>query len=526
MAVITISFDELKKFVKITKKEAIEKLPLLGIPTEIDKEEKDKLILEITPNRPDLLSVEGIGRLLNSYVHNKNIKYKAEKIDKTYKMTVDKNVEKVRPYIGMAIVKGLNIDNNVLISLMQLQEKLHTTIGRKRKKVAIGIHDLKNIKFPIKYSTYDVKDSPIFIPLEKDKEMTVQQILKQHEKGTSYAHLVKEKCVLIMDAKDNVLSFPPIINSEMTKMTEDTKDVLIDVTGTHEKTVNEVLNIVVCDLLDREGKLYEIKIGKNIYPNLTMKKMKNPHEKAEKILGIKLTKKQTKDYLEKMGFIIKGDFVFVPPYRTDVLEEIDLIEDIAIAMDYNSFKPELPTFFSIGKKKEKHIANSVLTGLGFNEVFTWTLTNKEKIKKSKLGYTKYIEIENPLTKDFTIIRPSIIPNLLDVFAESKKEKMPQSIYEIGIVAEPELKTKIAGAMTNSKIGFTEIRSVVQALIKVLENKEEIYEIKPSDDKIFITGRSAGIWKNGKKIGIFGEIYPEVILDFGLECPVVVFELET
>ena len=100
--------------------------------------------------------------------------------------------------------------------------------------------------------------------------------------------------------------------------------------------------------------------------------------------------------------------------------------------------------------------------------------------------------------------------------------MPQSIYEIGIVAEPELKIKIAGAMTNSKIGFTELKSVIQALLKILEGQ---YIIKPSDDKIFITGRSAGIWKNGKKVGIFGEVYPEVILSFGLECPVVVFELE-
>jgi len=93
---------------------------------------------------------------------------------------------------------------------------------------------------------------------------------------------------------------------------------------------------------------------------------------------------------------------------------------------------------------------------------------------------------------------------------------------MGIVADPNLKTKLACTMTNSKIGFTEIRSVVQAILKIL-GKE--YEIKPSDDKIFITGRSAGIWKNGKKVGVFGEIYPKIILNFGLECPVVALEIE-
>ncbi|MFA5381602.1 MAG: phenylalanine--tRNA ligase subunit beta [Candidatus Micrarchaeia archaeon] len=522
MAVITISFEELKKFVNITKKQAIEKLPLLGVPTEIDKENEDKLILEITPDRPDLLSVEGIGRLLNSYFYKKNKEYNAEKLNEEYRLSIDENVKEVRPYIAMAVIKGIKIDENVLIDLMQLQEKLHNTIGRKRKKVAVGIHDLDNISFPLKYSAYDIKKSPKFIPLEKNKEMNAEEILKHHEKGISYAQLVSNKCVVITDSKEKVLSFPPIINSELTKLTTNTKNVLIDVTGTQIEAVTDVLNIIVCNLIDRKGKLYEIKIGNKIYPNLEMKKMKNPQKQAEKILGKKITKKEIKDGLEKMGFKVKGNSVYIPPYRTDILGEIDLIEDIAISMDYNSFIPELPNFFSIGNKKPEHEANSVLTGLGFNEVFTWTLSNEEKIQKTKLDYPKIIKIENPLTRDFTIIRPSILPNLLEVFAESKKEKMPQSIYEIGVVANPELKNVLAGAMTNSKIGFTEIKSVIQALIKIMDGK---YEIKPSEDKIFITGRSAGIWKNGKKIGMFGEVYPEVLLDFGLECPVVAFEIE-
>ncbi len=522
MAVITISFEELNKFIKITKTQAMDTLPLLGVPIEINEEDEDKLILEITPNRPDLLSVEGIARLLNSYLNKKNNDYRIHKIDEKYKLNLGKNTENIRPYIGMAIVKGLKINEQTLIALMQLQEKLHNTLGRKRKKVAIGIHDLKNIEFPITYSEYDTKKSPRFIPLEKDTEMNAHQILKEHEKGTAYSHLVKDTCVLITDSKNRVLSFPPIINSEMTKVTENTTDVLIDVTGTHKGAVNEVLNIVVCNLIDRGGKAYGIKTNNHISPNLEMKKLPIPSKQIEKVLGIKLTKKDIKENLEKMGFIIKTNNIYIPPYRTDILGEIDLIEDIAIAMNYNSFEPELPNFFSIGNKKQDHIANSVLIGLGFNEVFTWTLTNEEKIKKSKLHLDKFIEIENPLTRDFTIIRPSILPNLLDVFAESKKEKMPQKIYEIGIVAEPELKNKLSGAMTNSKIGFTEIRSIIQAILKVMEGK---YEIKPSEDKLFITGRSAGIWKNGKKIGMFGEVYPEILLDFGLECPVVAFEID-
>lgn len=521
MAVITISFEELKKFVKITKKQIQETLPKLGVPTEFNENDEDKLILEITPNRPDLLGVEGIGRLLNCFFYKKTIEYKIHKKSGEYSLKIDKNVEEVRPYIGMAVIKNLEIDELTLISLMQLQEKLHNTIGRKRKKVAIGIHDLKHIKFPITYSAYALNTSPRFIPLEKDQEMNCKQILERHEKGILYANLIREKCVVITDSANNVLSFPPIINSEMTKVTKETKDVLIDVTGTHEEAVNEVLNIIVCNLIDRGGKLYEVKTDKKTYPNLDMKKMGFP-KNTEKILGIKLTKKEIKEKLEKMGFVIKSNNVYVPPYRTDILGEIDLIEDIAIATDYNSFEPELPNFFSIGNKKEEHIVNSVLTGLGFNEVFTWTLTNEEKVNKTRLDIDKFIKIENPLTKDFTIIRPSILPNLLEVFAESKKEKMPQKIYEIGIVAEPKLKTKVACAMTNSKIGFTEIRSVVQAIIKVLDKG---YEIKPSEDKIFITGRSAGIWKNGKKVGMFGEVYPEVILDFNLECPIVALEIE-
>jgi phenylalanyl-tRNA synthetase beta chain len=139
---------------------------------------------------------------------------------------------------------------------MEFQENLHWVLGRDRKKVAIGIHNLDVLKPPFTYKAAK-PDEYSFVALETSHKMTLQEILEDHKKGKKYAHLLDkfDKYPLITDSEDNVLSMPPIINGELTKLTENTVNVLIDVTGTDERAVNFALNIIACSFAETGGSI-------------------------------------------------------------------------------------------------------------------------------------------------------------------------------------------------------------------------------------------------------------------------------
>ena len=123
----------------------------------------------------------------------------------------------IRPSISGGIVRGVTLDDISIRCIMELQEKLHVTLGRKRKKVSIGIHDLSKLEGPFNYDTCSPHE-PAFVPLQKDYEMTPQEILEEHPKGIEYAHLLSEfnRYPIIKDSNDEVASMPPIINGALT----------------------------------------------------------------------------------------------------------------------------------------------------------------------------------------------------------------------------------------------------------------------------------------------------------------------
>src|SRR3989344_8835217 len=252
MAQVQFSFDDLKELVDVRKELAVETLSMLGFHTEIM--EDGGLNVEVTPNRPDALCVEGVARVLRCYKSGKPAEYEIGKPE--IEATVDKSVADVRPAFGCAVVRGVRMTGALLRSLMQLQEKLHETLGRKRRKVAIGIHDLDKVKPPFKYYACG-REEVKFVPLERTEAMTPLEILKRHDKGMAYAHLVGEKCPMIVDSKGDVLSFPPIINGELTKLTEQTKNIFIDTTGTSRDAVRQAVSFAASILAEGGGKLQQ-----------------------------------------------------------------------------------------------------------------------------------------------------------------------------------------------------------------------------------------------------------------------------
>lgn len=512
MAVVSVDIKEVEVGTGLKKQEIVNVLVNMGVPVE---EEANALLLEVTPNRPDLFSVEGVVRALNLFHGKKNKVYSAKKTDLT--IYVDKSVGDLRPYVVGARVKNVNMSDAVLRSLIQLQEKLHETIGRKRKKIAIGIHNADRVVFPLYYKFVE---NEWFVPLDFEKEVSIKEILETHPKGREYGALVGPKYPVIYDKK-GVLSLPPIINSERTRVEEDTKNLVIEATGTHLPMLGKVLNIIVCALIERGGKAYQINVNgrkKESYPNLVPEKIRLDYEKMNAVLGEKFSKKQIFNYLKKMGWIVKKREVFAAPYRTDIIHYVDAVEDVAIAYGYNNFKEALPDFFVSGSVNSFYSKiRKIMVGAGYIEVVNYILSNEEEDGKGET-----LKILNPKTREFTLVRRSIMPSLLKNLATNKTYELPIKLFEIGKVYDKKEKTKLGFAYCAERFDFSVIQGMLQTLFLDLEKK---ISLEKCENPVFIKGRGADIIENGKKIGVIGEVSFEVLEKCGVVAPVGVCEIE-
>jgi len=545
MTILTLNRKEFEKKVGKLTLELEEKITEMGTPVEESNE--NEISFEIFPNRPDLLSLQNFSCAVNQFNGKKGVvKFKIYLPKKDYKVIIEKQVKQVRPYTSCAIVKGIDFDDDKIKEIIDIQEKLHNSIGRKRKKIAIGIYPLEKIKFPIRFTAKKPEDI-MFIPLEFSRQMNGRQILRQHPTGREYAELLKDSKVypVFIDADGKVLSMPPIINSEETgRITEKTKGIFIECSGHNLYYLKKCLNIIISTLYEMGGKVYsmEIKDSKEknfVSPNMNFEKIEFKIEDIEKTLGIKLTEKEIKKYLGRMGVGFeskKGNSVaLVPPYRTDILHWIDLTEEIAISYGYKNFESEIPKISTIAeeepKAKLKKVVSEILIGLGFLEVSSFYLTTKKDIKKIHYNYSDFIEIENSKTKR-DVLRNDLLTNLLKIFSENSDSTYPQKIFEIGKVfstdssknSETGLKEteNIAIAVISEKVNFTEMKQVLDYLFKMLGTE---YKIEASENPNYITGRIGKIIFNGEKIGFVGEIAPRVLKNWKLKMPVVAMEIE-
>jgi len=536
MAIVNISKKQFEKEIGKLDEKMQNRIAMFGTP--IEEITKQEIQIEIFPNRPDLLSYQGFKRSFLSFLGKKTglKKYKLNKPEKNYKVIIDSSVKNIRPYTVCAIVKKLKLNDNKIKELIEIQEKLHLTVGRKRKKFAIGIYPLEKIKLPITYKALE-PDKIKFQPLESSREMSGLEILQRHPAGRDYAHLLagKAKFPIFIDAKKNILSMPPIINSKLTgKITEKTKDVFVECSGFDLNILKKCLNIIVTTLADMDGKIYqmEIKPGK-ISPDLSSEKMKLSLENTNKLLGLNLNEKQLKQLIEKMGYDYNKGFVKIASWRTDVLQEVDLIEDVAIAYGYENFEPEIPSISTIGEENSKEITkrklSEILTGLKILEVSNYHLTNK-KNQFSKMGISErqekdFIEIEESKT-EYNILRKDLTSYLLKNLSENVDSEYPQKIFEIGKVFElnyGEITEKENLALAIAPGNFTEIKQILEYLSKMKEIKIS-FEEPEKFPAHFIDGRIAKIILEKKEIGFIGEIHPKILRNWKIKMPVAIFEI--
>ena len=530
MAIVTINKKQFEKDIGKLDEKMQNKISMFGTPLEAVN---DKGIqIEVFPNRPDLLSYHGFKRSFLAFLGKKTglKKYNITKPKKDYKVFIDSSVKNIRPCTACAIVEEIKLDDEKIKEIIEIQEKLHATFGRKRKKVAIGIYPLEKIKLPITFKALE-PDKIRFVPLESERSGL--EILQRHPTGRDYAHLLsgKEKFPIFIDADKNILSMPPIINSQLTgKVTEETKNIFIECSGFDFNVLKKCLNILVTTFSDMGGKIFQMEIigsGKSLLkkdevtPILNPEKFKISLENTNKFLGLNVNEKELKELIEKMGHSYEKFSVLVPAWRVDIMHEVDLIEDVAIAFGYENFVPEIPGISTIGGEDsresfKKRIAET-LTGIDMIEISNYHLTNKnDQFKKMGIpeNQAKYfIDVKDSKT-DYTILRKDLTHFLLKIFSENVDTEYPQKIFEIGKIFCSE-KSKIDEAeklsVGISPGNFTEIKQVFDYLLRMMSLEAKFEELNSWDvPQHFIDGRAAKIFLGNKDIGFIGEIHPKIL----------------
>ncbi len=536
MPVITLQYDDLEKLTGTDKETIIKRVPMIG--ADIERVEDEYIDIEFFPDRPDLYSVEGAARAMRGFLDLETGLSEYEVKPYRLSISISEDILKIRPFLGCAVVRGVKFTSSSIKSLMDLQEDLHWGLGRNRKKVSIGVHDLSRVKAPFRYMAVD--PSFEFVPLDYTEKMSMTEILEKHPKGTRFAHLVKdfEKYPIILDADNNVLSFPPIINGTLTSVTEDTTDLFIDVTGLGE-AVYTALNIVVTALAERGGQIEFVRVVRAdgeelVLPDLAPEERLLTKAEVKSLLGMELSIEEIVKQLERMRFGAEAldeetVEVKVPAYRADILHNYDLVEDIAKGYGYENIKVRVPETYTAGKSHPisllRSSVNEIMVGLGYYEVMPFTLTS-EKVNFENMRRQKTEDVTHvlhPISEDQTILRTTLLPNLLEILALNQHRELPQKIFEFGEVVVNEMTGQhVAAVSIHPQANFTEIYEIVDALMREMMLP---YEVKESDDPAFLEGRRADIYIRGKKIGVFGEFHPEVINNFTLGYAVVGFELD-
>ena len=517
---------------------------------DVESLEGDAVSIEVKDsNRPDIWSVEGIARALKGYLGAGRIRPITVAGRSNLNIVVDKRVKPIRPFISTAIVKGLQPTDEALKSWINLQEKLDQTYGRKRKIASIGFYQADLIQSPLSYTVAN-PDIITFAPLGSEEKQSLREIVSTHPKGSEYGEIISqfESWPVLVDGADNVLSLPPVVNSnDLGRITTGTRNILVEVTGTNAETVHNTLKIVVSSLAERGGRIYSCL---ETYPYGTPRRLVSPDltptvtslrlSHINKLLGTSVRLREASRFVERAGYKVQRATrdtiqLEIPCYRTDIMHSVDMMEDIAIAMDINKLKPEWPMIWTVGnlakETDENESVAEIMIGLGFQEVLTYALTSPVVVSNNvPSSQGKLVELLNPRMTTHTVLRNWLLPSLLETTSHNTHVDYPQRIFEIGpCIGRRENEThpiqetrRLAAVTIHANAGFTEIRSSIDALAK---NKGRSFQIKETEHPSFLSGRCGAIISDGTEVGIIGELNPRVIKSWGLNLPAAAFEVE-
>ena len=537
MPVIELSYSRLQKLIgKVSKKQISDSLPFLGL--DIESEDKDLVRIEYSPNRPDYSTDYGVALGLQGLLGIKTGSVKLDiKKSNNYRISVKPTVSKTRPFVTGIIAKNGKIDDKTIKQLMTMQEDLHFGIGRKRKKSSIGIHDLDKISFPLIYTT--VSRNHKFIPLNSEKKLSISEIITDTETGKDYGHLLGQssQVPIIIDTNEKTVSLPPIINAAITTVTTKTKNLFVEVTGINKPDAEDMLSVVATILQSAGFTLEHIQISgaKNSSPKLQEKKMIVDSSLINQTLGLNLNTSKIISSLKKsrLNALSKGKNIIctIPAYRFDIFGPMDLVEEVALGYGIQNFEPTISPSQTLGQINpisfQLKSLNQTMIGLGFLEALNSSLSSKRVLYDMTNRDSKnIISVLDSKSQEHTILRDSILPGLIENLSRNIHESYPQKMFETGGIFNLDNpiseKTNLSAISAHKDANFTEIKSVLQTVLKIGFGIE--IQTKTAVNSSFEDGHCANIIFKRNTIGIIGEINSKIIDNYKIRVPVVGFEI--
>jgi phenylalanyl-tRNA synthetase beta chain len=507
-------------------------------------------------NRPDLWSAAGVARQLASYRDSSILQYdffstEEETLDSEGRfLIVHESAALVRPFsIGFAAT-GKVVDEEILLNLIQSQEKLCNNFGRKRKTIAMGVYRSDLITYPVHFEGAD-PDKAHFVPLHMDEDLTLREICEKHPKGLEYGPIVADKPVFpfLYDDASEVLSFPPVINSARVGAVESgDENLFFEFSGTGLDDLLLAASIIACDCADMGFTIlpvkcvfpYDTEYGREVtVPYYFQKPAACELGFLRKMLGENLSEEQIIAALRRMGIhsIVDDSMVYitVPEYRNDFLHPVDIVEDVMIGHGLGNFAPELPNDSTVGRITEAEAfsrkVKEIMVGLGYQEMmYNYLGSKREYIDNMRVDGSDYIQIANPMSENYEFVRPSIVPSLLESESVSAHAVYPHQIFEVGKVAFLD-ESDNSGTTTRdylgflaagSDMGFNQLSSLVSTLFYFMNRT---YTMEEMVDPRFIEGRCGQLVSDGKVVGIFGEVHPAVLENWGITMPTIACEVD-
>jgi phenylalanyl-tRNA synthetase beta chain len=522
-------------------------------------------------NRPDLWGMAGCARQLRLYNGGRRPEYgffsRPGAVKKAaHLVIVEKSVQKVRPFLAGFIATGKAITDASLRDNIQTQEKLAWNFGRKRRTISMGLYRISRIEWPIIYKAVD-PDSVSFVPLQWDAPLTLREILKQHPKGREYAFIQEHEPLhpLLVDSRGGVLSYPPIINSaDLGAVQVGDRDLFVELTGTDQPSVTLAASIMACDLADQGFTIEPVEVkyeyatpfGKVsggadsiTTPFYFQEPVFCSLARVERFLGEKLSAGECLAALEKMGVraekandaergdaaVREGVRAWPPEYRNDFLHAADVAEDVMIGRGLNSFKPERPRDFTVGRLTPVTVFSrkikELMVGMGFQEmIYNYLGSRKDLVEKMRGTGARTIRISNPMTENYEYVRDSVLASLMQSESVSGHSAYPHRIFEIGKTAYLD-EAENYGTATRQYLGFLQAdrdanfnaaAAQIQTLFYYIGRD---YDVEESSDPRFIPGRAAAVLYKGRAAGIFGEVHPEVLENWGVTMPCTAAEID-
>lgn len=519
------------------------------IKGDIESIEGEEVSIEVKDsNRPDIWSIEGIARSLRYQFGTGRSRPIGLAGKSTLKVIIDKRVQQIRPFISTAIVRSLRASDQTLKGWIALQEKLDLTYGRRRKRASIGMYQADLVYSPLRYTVAD-PDNTRFAPLGRDTEESLREIVKNHPKGAEYGEIIArfDEWPILIDGKDQILSLPPVINSnDLGRITPETENVLVEVTGTDAETVHNTLKVMIASLAERGGRIYSCQESypygsprRVVSPNLAPRLAKLRVSVINNLLGTSLSLAHATRLAERAGYRVKRATrdsmdLEIPCYRTDIMHEVDMIEDIAIAQDLNKLKPQWPRIWTVGDLAPETLdterVGEIMIGLGFQEVLTYVLTSPEVVtQRMQTMDNELVSLLNPKMSTHTIMRNWLLPSLLEFLSSNTHVNYPQKIFEVGKTInqrknglEPiDERRRLSAVTIHAQAGFTEIRSVLDALAR---NMGKVLDVRQGEHPSFLLGRCGFVSLDRQEAGIIGEVHPGVLRTWGLNLPAAAFEI--